>query len=214
MDLARKVLAASILDKKLRSFVFATIKELCGSGRSWQVREQIQRGNLAAAWDHMLPSELFQLGREYWMSHSNDNPSRNRVESDLDWFFQENPGCTWHFAHSSESPMSQLGFPLTTFVGVDLLSLGHPGSIEASATYNTPYRLAERSCELKLRMAELFWRMGLPSPLFKLVCDRLLDRVLPRVGQVNREDWRAITRQLQVVSEDDVQAVLSDLFDE
>jgi hypothetical protein len=63
-------------------------------------------------------------------------------------------------------------------------------------------------------VAELFWRMGLPSPLFKLVCDKVLDRVLPRVGQVDREDWRAVTQQLQQVEENDIEAVLSELFDE
>jgi len=46
------------------------------------------------------------------------------------------------------------------------------------------------------------------------VCDRRLDRVLPKGGLVDREDWRAVTQQLRTVTEDDVQTVLTELFDE
>jgi hypothetical protein len=62
-------------------------------------------------------------------------------------------------------------------------------------------------------MAELFWRMGLPSSLFKMVSNRVLDHVLPRIGQVDREDWIAVTRQLQEVTDQDVESVLSEIFD-
>ena len=213
LELGRRILAGSVIDEKLRLFAFPAIKRFCGQKRSWEVTQLLQRGELAPAVELILPSELFQLGKEYWMSQS-AHSSRTPVESDLDWFFAKAPGCTWHFSHAAESPINELGFPLTTYVGVDLLFLGHLGTIEASATYNTPHRLAERSCELKLRMAELFWRMGLPSALFKPVCDKVLDRALPRVGQVDREDWRAVTQQLQKINEDDVEAVLSELFRE
>ena len=46
------------------------------------------------------------------------------------------------------------------------------------------------------------------------VCDRMLDRVPPKVGLVDREDCRAVTQQLRTVTEDDVQTVLTVLFDE
>jgi len=213
MELARRVFAASLVDTELRSFVLAKIDKLCGPRRSWEAKQHLELGKLSDALNLMLPSELFHIGREYWLRHSESGSFREPISTDLDWFFQNNPGCDWHFTHTVESPTRELGFPLTTYFGVDLLLLGNISSVEASTTFNSPHRAAETSCELKLRMADLFWRMGLPSPLFKLVCDKILNRVLPRVGQVDREDWRAVTEQLQSVTEDDVQAVLSDLFD-
>jgi hypothetical protein len=162
----------------------------------------------------MLPSELFHVGKDYWTKHPENLQSEKPVASDLTWFFENNPSCLWHFAHTTESPINELGFPMTTFLGVDMLLLDHSSSIEAATTFSSPHRAAERSCELKLHVAELFWRMGLPSPLFKPVCDKILDRVLSQVGQVDREDWRAVTEQLQTVTEDDVEAILSALFDE
>ncbi len=207
IDLARKVIAASIIDTKLRPFVFASVDRLCGPVRSWQVRQNIQKGDLTAALHLLLPSELFQLGKEHWISRS---PGASPEAAEF-WFFQQQPSRAGGIPSTWEN---ELGFPLTTVVGIDILSLDHPGSIESSSTYNSPHRLAERCCELKLHMAQLFWKMGLPSPLFKLVCDKILDRVLPRVGQVDREDWRAITGELLQVNEDDVRAVLSELFDE
>ncbi|MGW8180761.1 MAG: hypothetical protein ACWGQW_18675, partial [bacterium] len=214
MELARAVFAASLVDPKLRSFVLTEIDRLCGSRRSWEARRYLEIGELSDALKLMLPSELFHIGKEYRLRHTEGGLSQEPVSTDIDWFFRNDPGCVWHSTHTVESSTKELGFPLTTYFGVDLLLLSNLSSVEASTTFNSPHRAAERSCELKLRMADLFWRMGLPSPLFKLVCDKILNRVLPRIGQVDREDWKAVTEQLQSVSEEDVQAVLSELFDE
>jgi hypothetical protein len=210
LDVARKLLAASLLDQKLRTFVFDQLSWLCGARRSWEARQSIQNGDFQAALDLILPSELFQLGRRYSLNQSEDQSSDGPVEFDLPWFFENST----EFVCSTKSLVDELGFPTTTFFGVDLLLVDHLSSIEAATTFNSPHRAAERSCELKFYMADLFWRMGLPSTLFKPVCDKILDRILPKVSQVDREDWRAVTQQLQTVTEDDVVEVISELFEE
>lgn len=214
IDLARKILAASLLDRKLRAFALSEIGRLTGSLRSSRIRQSIEDGDLAAALDLLLPSELYQLGKDYWTRQSGNSQPDKPIETDLSWFFQKNQGCTASFTQRETSPANELGFPMATSLGVDLLALGDFGPIEGAATFNSPHRAAERSCELKLHMAELFWRMGLPSPLFKLVCDKILDQVLPQVGQVDREDWKAVTQHLQTVDREDIESVLAQLLNE
>jgi hypothetical protein len=104
-----------------------------------------------------------------------------------------------------------LGFPVASWYGLNTLMLESPAPIETMTTYAHANRLAERSCELKLQLASLFWQMGLPAVLFKPAADRIAAKAIKEVGQSSAQDWQPITRAIRAVNEPMVMETVTEM---
>ncbi len=190
MDFGERILAAALYESRVREYVDGFVFRYCGARRVERVRERLDAGNPAGAAAELLPSELLFLAEEYLEHFEDEPPALPGVSA----FRRMADG-------KDADALAQLGFPVGSWYGVEVLKLEPSASIESMTAYMGPYRLGERTCELKLHLARLFWRTGLPAPLLKPVGNRVLDRVMERVGQSDRRDWRPVISAIRSVDE-------------
>lgn len=203
MDLSETLLSAVVVDGRIESFVDEFISRRLGAKRASLIRELIRAGEPGRAARVFLPSELYCMGDEFYRLHSGETEYR--------WQFQEVRRLGELKAKVTAANLNQLGFPALSWYGVNTLSLESVAPVEAIATYWEPRRLAERSCELKLHLARLFWRTGMPAALFKPVAESVVERALKEVAQSSGQDWRAMTDAVQAIDEETVLKTVAEI---
>jgi tetratricopeptide (TPR) repeat protein len=193
MNLAERLLAAAALDREIRRFCEAFISERCGERRAFAMRKHLAVGHISAVKEMMLPSELFHLGKQFH--------EHRGIRTEYPWHFLQMTRLDDLRKQLDPAGVSQLGFPATSWHGMPALTLESVAPVETMTTYLQSERIAERSCELKLQLARIFWRTGLPTVLFKPVADGVLEKVMGEVGQASSQDWEPILRAIQTMNE-------------
>ena len=193
MNLAETLMAAAIVDNKIKERIELYLNRNVGARRAQLIREYLNSARINKAKELFLLSELYHLGDEYFQDQATSEV--------YPWKFQEIIRLKELAEKVDANGMAQLGFPASSWYGIETLTLETQAPIETMSTYWLPDRLAERSCEFKLQLARLFWQVGLPSELFKPVCNRIISKVIKDVGQVSGEDWMPIIDAFKAVDE-------------
>ncbi len=76
--------------------------------------------------------------------------------------------------------------------------------------YMFPNRLAQRTSEFKLYLAEYFERAGIPPAFLPLVAEPAARRVLSSMKMTDYRDWRAVLTAFKTVNDEMIDEVLAD----
>ncbi len=96
---------------------------------------------------------------------------------------------------------------------VELLGCAHPhltelGPYEQYEWLLLPYKLAERTAEFKLTLADVAGRVGIPPAVLGTFAEPLARQVLAKTHMTDLHDWRSVTQAFAGLDEDMVEAAL------
>ncbi len=204
INLAERLLAAATVDSEIKNYCYDFVSRRCGERRALLIKKHLAAGQIDKVKELMLPSELFSLGHEFY--------SDGAFGADYPWSFRQSALLDELSKGLNRAGLSQLGYPAASWHGIDTLALESPAPVEAMATYVSPHRLAERSCELKLQLARIFWQSGLPASIFKPIADRVVEKAMRDVGQASVQDWEPIIRAIKNINEEMVMETAFELI--
>ena len=202
-DLGRTLLATAAIDPKVDNYVNDFLQRQVGERRAFLIAKYLEAAEPREAEELLLPSELFYLGEGFHRDQT--------AKEEYNWHFPAASRLDELSRDVSASGVSELGFPVASWYGLNTLMLESPAPIETMTTYAHANRLAERSCELKLQLASLFWQMGLPAVLFKPAADRIAAKAIKEVGQSSAQDWQPITHAIRAVNEPMVMETVTEI---
>jgi hypothetical protein len=197
--LGRELLTLGALNQDLRRWSDETLARFVPPSRRESIRNALEHFETENLSRLLTPSEFFFLGEEYVRSEQAGEqvpvlncPILDRIR-DL-----AAEASRSHRAEFREE-MSQFGVLLRSRLGLDVFSLASPESYEDLET-NKRIRLFDRICDLRIRLADIQYSLGLPAFALEVDGELALRDVLPRSEKVQAHSWRLVLDRIRRLS--------------
>jgi hypothetical protein len=198
----RELLTLAVLDGELRLWCDSVLGRFVPPRRRESIGgalEHLETDTLARL---LTPSEFFFLGQAYVQaSEAHEQvpalncPVLDRIREIL--------------AEASRSGMnrfreeiSQFGFALRGRLGLDAFSVASPESYEDLELSERTGGLFDRICDLKIRLADLQYSLGLPAFVMEVEGELALRDVLPKSEKVQAHSWKLVLDRISRLSID------------
>jgi hypothetical protein len=192
---------------QLHSWLRGHLVSLIPPQRIQEFEAVLTAGNPGAASDIFTRSELFLLGQAYFESQKMPLSSPrgtggietalNRLNSII-----PDPGSDDYREFRQE--VEQYGVFLRSRIGLSQLSFGMIDSYEQLENSLHPQYLYDRICDLKIRLAELNYELGLPASMAELETECAMREILSRTSQPYANTWRYAEESINMLTEQDV----------
>lgn len=206
MRLGDDSIAAATFSPSARQGLGSALRGLVSDGRAREVMDRVALGEFSRARDMLGPFDLYSLGLFF-------SKTGMPAPEPCDWSGAGKEEVVSLASKVAPAGLAQLGFPDNSWFGMNGSTLARLAPVEAAASYITPLRMAEATCDLKLRVAGLFRSLGLPATLFKPVAKALARECVKMFRQSSAWDWAAAVRAVRAIDETAVRKVLLRIFD-
>jgi hypothetical protein len=172
----------------LAAWLSGHTRTMLGPQRRERLLDWIARPDLDPEAQVFSRSELFLIGRSYLLAGAGEAPElRSPV---LERLRAMSPPAGTAEAFQFDSEIQQYGPVQTSRSGIAQPSFAFADSYEALETNVRPNVLFERICDLKIRIAELNYAMGLPAALAGFEAELALKDIVPEHDELNANSWR------------------------
>lgn len=184
-------------DPKLAEWIDEALKPLVSPRRL----EQLQQGAAKV----LSPSELFLLGHTYLNSfdHAATQCSEQPLCAAVSRLAEIVPPRGTKEYNVFLKEVSQYGILLRSRTGLSRFSIDMLDSYERLEKHLDPEYLYDRICDLKIRIAELNYSLGLPATLGEIQGNAALDAILPPYS-TSGGDWQYAIRRINELTEKSV----------
>jgi len=218
--LGREILALSAVDDGLHEWVDQFISPLLSPRRRTQVDDSVARYDARNAARALTPSELFFLGKAHFDSRRKNVDGRGG-DGDAGPYGQSCPILERlkEIVPETGSPdallfrqeVEQYGVLLRRRIGLTDFSFSLADSYEQLERAASDEILAERVCDLKIRIAELNYTLGIPAFLAEFEARPALNAILPQSSNPSVGGWKLVVEQIQALNAEDVQSWIREL---
>jgi hypothetical protein len=201
--LGRKLISSATISDQLDHWIRGFLSLLVSQQRLEEMEDWIRLGNPASEMQILSRSELFLLGRAYldstnaYSCKKNGNPDRilcgtiEKINAIV-----PKPASPEYDVFQKE--VDQYGIMLSR-IGLYRLSFLMIDPYERLERDLHMQYLYDRICDLKIRIAELNYDLGLPASLGEVEADRALTDILPLSVQPYGVDWRQAIERINVL---------------
>ncbi len=235
VQLGRELLARASLEAPMHGWCESFLNARLLPRRLGQLRDAMASGNARLAVEIVSPSELFLLGQG-WLLQSPGSLERNDVSSSAlsgGNSGVESPANTRPPAISSpvlsrlrailpppgtrewgvfRRELEQYGIMLRRRLGINQLTAGFGESYEQLEGMGGEEVLQERICDLKIRMAELHYQLGIPAFLAEVESELALRDILPGEASVRSGSWKLALRQISRLGQENSRGWIEQLL--
>jgi hypothetical protein len=196
--LGRKVLLESRQNSATRQWATGFLTSLISPRRIEELNGCIEKENACDGVSLLSPSEFFLLGHQYFNSFpgSKDDPATTALRKLVPQF------GTQDFNDFSRE-VNQYGPSLIGRAGLSQFSLNMINSYEFFAGNLKPQLLYDRICDLKIRMAELNYDLGLPAFVMNLEAELAVQGFLSKMPSTDEKVWKRAIRSINELNRDD-----------
>jgi hypothetical protein len=210
--LGREILARSVSDARLRDWADGQVLGLTSAARRELVAQSLDRADPLAAAARLSPSEVFFLGEAYLASLGSSGENADARDGDgfatasgppprvvcpnLERLEHVVPGKDPDAYVRFRAELDQYGVLLRNRLGLGHLSLRVFDSYEQLENTQRGRLLYERLCDLKIRVAELNYALGLPAYSAELEAELALREILPGSAPVRSNAWKPTLEQI------------------
>jgi hypothetical protein len=159
-------------------------------------------------------SELFLLGREYYKSHNrpaHDRPITSAVETTLNKLDALVPNRGSADYRRFEEEIEQYGILLRSRIGLSRFSFRMIDSYESLENGLRPQYLYDRLCDLKIRLAELNYELGLPAAWAEVETEFAIRAILSRNSALYTNSWRRAEETINMLTDTDVRGWIEEV---
>jgi tetratricopeptide (TPR) repeat protein len=202
--LGRELLANAVLDPGIRAWCEQYLFARLLPRRRDEVREALASGLALHAASLLSSSELFQLGREFLAQSTpggrapqpaNGGPrAAPAVSSPVLTRLADISREATDPAFSSE--LDAYGVFLRRRLGISKTTASFADSYEQLDRVGREYAVFERICDLKIRLADLHYGIGLPAFVTEVEGELALQDVLPRGAVASPGNWKTALEQI------------------
>ncbi|HYK91655.1 MAG TPA: hypothetical protein VE398_23005 [Acidobacteriota bacterium] len=209
--LGRELLTVAVLDKRLRRWCDGVLDHMVSPKRHESVSEALARLDTGVVPRTLTPSELFFLGQGYLGLTESGGTDVNREEirgqpvpagsADqipdvscpiLNRLRKIISDAERADAAKFREEVVQYGIPLHSRLGMDAFTLRSPESYELLEQSRKKGVLFDRICDLKIRLADLHYALGLPAFVAEVEQELALRDILPRSEHIQVHSWKQV----------------------
>jgi hypothetical protein len=202
-QLGRSLVNLPSVEEPLGKWINAELNFLLSQQRLEKIQHSLDRRDTAPAPEVLSRSELFLLGEAYfksneWQSAGCPGEAVCATLARLNEIVPS-PGSPEYNALQDE--VSQYGMSLRSRIGLSRFSFAMIDPYERLQRNLQPQVLYDRICDLKIRIAELNYALGLPAALGGVEADLALRSILPQSPKGTPGDWKYTIGQISSLSE-------------
>ncbi len=222
--LGREILGLSAVDDNLRDWVDRFLTALMSPARREKVEGLVNRRELRAAQSALSPSESMMMGKAYFEltqeSLEGNNPLTDEATPPkmicpvLDHLREIVPKPDTPDAALFREEVDQYGVCLRRRIGLSQFSFTLIDPYEQLERSASRQIMDERICDLKIRLAELNYALGLPAFLAEFEAEPALHAILPEPSNTRISGWKAAVEQIQRLRPEDVKSWIEALTDQ
>ena len=212
--LGRSLLSLPEMDEPLETWIEGILTSLVSQKRLEEMkRRRIQTGPESAS-GVLSRSELFLLGQAFF--NSKEWSPRNCLNQALCPVLEKLYAIVPNFGsmeyNAFQNEVNQYGSLLHSRIGISGFSFDGIDSYERLEKNLRPQYLYDRMCDLKIRIAELNYVMGLPASLGEIEGNLALDEILPPVSQTSAGNWKYTVDKINGLTEEVVLGWINQLI--
>ncbi len=190
--LGRELVTLGALDSSLRRWSGGILGRFVPPSRRESLGDALDRFETDALTRFLTPSEFFFLGAAYARAEASGErvppincPGLDRIREILADAARSGMGAF-------EEEVAQFGVLLRGRLGLGVFSADLPESYEDLDLKERGESLFDRMCDLKIRLADLQYSLGLPAFATELEGELALRDVLPGSGKEAADGWREV----------------------
>jgi hypothetical protein len=191
---AREVLARSVLEADVRGWLEPYLNVRVLPHRREQILDALQASNPVLAARHLSPSELFLLGCE-WVEEMSTR-GRPIFSPVLTRLVSVAPSAGADEALSFRRELDQYGVLLRRRMGINQPALAATESYEQLDGAGREELLYERICDLKIQLADLNYRAGIPAVVGEVEGELAIQEILPHRLSTRTATWKYALEQI------------------
>jgi tetratricopeptide (TPR) repeat protein len=217
--LGRELLALTGMDKSAEAWADDVLSRLVAPKRKEQLFKAATQHNLDTVAQILSPSEQFLLGEAY-LKTSGDagtplgaEPPPQMTSPVLQQLRAIESTSGQPDAALFRKEVEQYGVVLRRRLGIGDRSLAFIESYERLDGAAREDLLYERMCDLKIRLAELNYSLGLPALLTKEEGELALRGLLPPSPEIRTDGWRLALERIGLITAGDIRSWLDELVE-
>ncbi len=206
--LGRELLATAAVEGETRRWCEAYLRRRLLPRRRDEVLEALAAGSPLRAAAALSASELLLLGRQWLGEKTVENspvlssPVAIRLKAIVPAADQ---------SASFQRELDQYGIFLRRRIGISQTTASIPDSYEQLDQAGGEEVLFERICDLKIRLADLHYGMGIPAFLGEAEGELAVQEILPRSLAARAGTWKTALEQIGRLGVDDARRWIEDL---
>jgi hypothetical protein len=186
------------------------LKKVASQNRVEDLQYWLQLGEPEKAIRILSPSERFLLCRRYIQSLES-LPVPTALQEDLSRISEIVPRPDSPEYNAFRQEVDQYGTALRSRAGLSGFSFERVEPYEQLAGRLRPQYLYDRICDLKIRLAELNYDLGMPAALYGIEVEPALRSILPQSEQARTGGWKHAVERINQLNARDVMAWVGEI---
>lgn len=176
-----------------------SLEGLLSAGRRVDLLRAISRCEWNSVWKTLSFGDLFFLGEQYPIRYGQDDHNSPTV------------AALKRFSEISEpSRLQRLGPEVSSIFDCSHTHLLRLSPFESYENLIFADKMASRSNEFKLYLAELFDRAGFPAALLEDIAEPIAGNVFAKIQMTGPKDWRSVIRAYRSMDERTIESIASE----